>query len=79
MKVSGKLEGTLGLVITMVPPRPQILDYVAQRTRCVLIMDGQDLALILEGQVSLPDALDLKSRRAAQEGVLFTSLARPST
>jgi hypothetical protein len=37
-------------------------------------MDGRDLALILEGQVTLLEALDLKSRRAAQEGTLFTRL-----
>ena len=74
MKVSGKLEGTLGLVISMVAPRSEILDHVARQTRSVLIMDGRDLALILEGQVTLPEALDLKSRRAAQEGTLFTRL-----
>jgi hypothetical protein len=74
MKVSGKLDGTLGLVISMLAPRQEILDHVSRRTRSVLIMDGRDLALILEGQVGLPDALDLKSRRAAQEGLLFTSL-----
>jgi hypothetical protein len=38
-------------------------------------MDGCDLALILEGQITWPEALDLKSLRAAQEGALFTSLA----
>ncbi len=75
MKVSGKLEGTLGLVVSMVPPSPEILDHVSRQTRCVLVMDGRDLALILEGQITLPEALDLKSRRAAQEGVLFTSLS----
>jgi hypothetical protein len=75
MKVSGKLEGTLGLIITMVPPDPAILEHVAKQSRRVLVMDGRDLALILEGQISLPEALDLKSRLAAQEGVLFVSLA----
>jgi hypothetical protein len=75
MKVSGKLDGTLGLLISMVAPSPEILDHISRQTRCVLIMDGRDVALILEGGVTLPEALDLKSRRAAQEGVLFTSLA----
>lgn len=75
MKVTGKLDGTLGLVVSMVPPSTEILDYVSRQTRCVLVMDGRDLALILEGKMTLPEALDLKSRRAAQEGVLFHSLA----
>jgi hypothetical protein len=59
----------------MVPPSPESLDHVSRQTRCVLVMDGRDLALILEGQITLPEALDLESRRAAQEGVLFTSLS----
>jgi hypothetical protein len=75
MKVSGKLDGTLGLVITMLPPAADILEHVAKQSRRVLVMDGRDLALILEGQVTLPEALDMKSRRAAQEGILFASLA----
>jgi hypothetical protein len=75
MKVSGKLDGTLGLIVSMVPPSAEILEHVSRQTRCVLVMDGRDLALILEGQMTLPEALDLKSRRAAQEGVLFHSLA----
>lgn len=74
MKVSGKLDGTLGLVITMVPPTPEILEHVSKQSRRVLIMDGADLAAVLEGRVSLPEALDVKSRRAAQEGVLFVRL-----
>lgn len=74
-KVEGKLEGTLGLVITMVPPRPEVVEHVAARTRSVLIMDGFDLALILEGQLPLPEALEYKRQRAAQEGLLFARLA----
>jgi hypothetical protein len=72
--VTGKLEGTLGLVITMVPPAREILEHVSKQCRCVIVMDGSDLAHILEGRVSLPEALDMKSRRAAQEGVLFAPL-----
>jgi hypothetical protein len=73
-KVEGKLQATLGLVITMVPPRLEVLDHVAARSRSVLVMDGADLALILEGQVTLPDALEFKRQRAAQEGVIFARL-----
>jgi hypothetical protein len=74
MKVSGKLDGTLGLIITMVPPSQAILDHVSRQTRRVLVMDGADLAAVFEGRVTLPEALDIKSRRAAQEGVLFAPL-----
>jgi hypothetical protein len=75
MKATGKLDGTLGLFITMVPPRDEVLVDVAKASRNVLIMDGSDLALILEGRLTLPEALEFKRRRAAQEGILFSSLA----
>jgi hypothetical protein len=74
-KVEGKLQGTLGLMISMIPPRPEVLGEVAKVTRSVLLMDGSDLALILEGRLTLSDALEFKRQRAAQEGVLFSSLS----
>lgn len=76
MKATGKLDGTLGLFITMVPPREEVLVDVAKASRNVLIMDGGDLALILGGRLTLPEALEFKRRRAAQEGILFSSLAQ---
>jgi hypothetical protein len=75
LKATGKLDGTLGLFITMIPPREEVLVEVANASRNVLIMDGSDLALILEGRLTLPEALEFKRRRAAQEGILFASLA----
>jgi hypothetical protein len=33
MKVSSKLDGTLGLIITMVAPSPEILDHVSRQSR----------------------------------------------
>lgn len=39
-------------------------------------MDGQDLALILEGRVSLIEALQIKLDKAAQQGVIFYPLAQ---
>jgi hypothetical protein len=75
MKATSKLDGTLGLFISMVPPREEVLAEVAKATRNVLIMDGGDLALILEGRLTLPEALEFKRRRAAHEGIPFSSLA----
>jgi hypothetical protein len=74
-KVASKLQGTLGLFITMVPPRAEVLTDLAKSSRSVLVMDGTDLALILEGRLTLPEALEFKRRRAAHEGILFSSLA----
>lgn len=60
----------------MVPPREEVLVDVAKASRNVLIMDGSDLALILEGRLTLPEALEFKRRRAAQEGILFRALPK---
>jgi hypothetical protein len=60
----------------MVPPREEVLVDVAKASRNVLIMDGSDLALILEGRLTLPEVLEFKRGRAAQEGILFSSLAQ---
>jgi hypothetical protein len=39
-------------------------------------MDGEELAVILEGPVSLIEGLQIKLDKAAQEGLLFYSLVR---
>jgi hypothetical protein len=39
-------------------------------------MDGQDISLVLEGHISLVDALDLKIQKAAQEGIIYFPLAQ---
>ena len=40
----------------------------------IIIMDGYDLAQILEGLMDLRDALKFKIEKAAQEGRAFVSL-----
>jgi hypothetical protein len=59
----------------MIPPREEVLVEVAKASRNVLVMDGSDLALILEGRLTRRRPLEFKRMRAAQEGVLFSSLA----
>ncbi len=77
-KVDGKLEGTRGIFLSMAGFDMAVVNHfagVARGTRNnLLLVDGRDLALILQGQVSLSDALDYKIRRASQEGVWFASL-----
>ena len=52
------------MIITVRPARSGMSSSIA-------FMDGQYLTLILEGHVSLTDALDLKIQKAAQEGIIF--------
>ncbi|NPA71222.1 MAG: restriction endonuclease [Gammaproteobacteria bacterium] len=76
-KVEKKLESTRGLFLSMMGYRPEVLYEFARGERSsIILMDGQDLILILEGHVSLTDALDLKIRKAAQEGIVYFPLAQ---
>jgi hypothetical protein len=76
-KVDKKFQSTRGLFFSIVPFRPEVLVYVTQSaTSNILVMDGQDLILILEGQISLTDALELKIRKAAQEGIIYFPLSQ---
>ena len=76
-KVEGKFVDTRGLLISMLPPRPEVVEQLRRITKRVLIMDGQDLAVIVQGLLTLRDALELKADKAHHEGVLFHPLAGP--
>lgn len=69
--LAGKLEtkytDTRGFFITFTAPRPEVVEQLAQRSKTVLIMDGADLAVILEGRVTLRDGLEAKLRKASHE------------
>jgi hypothetical protein len=76
-KVDKKLTSTRGLFVSVVGFREEVvLEFTRGISSNIVLMDGQDLALILEGQVSLIDALELKIQKAAQEGIVFYPLAR---
>lgn len=74
-KVRRKIDSTRGLFVSVAGYRNEVLDEASDLLNLIL-MDGQDLALILEGRVSLIEALQIKLDKAAQEGVLFYSLAQ---
>lgn len=72
-KVAAKVESTRGLFLSMAGFREEVLRE-AQPLRNLIYLDGQDLALILEGRPHLPQALELKIDQAAQRGVFFYPL-----
>jgi len=75
-KVERKIDSTRGFVVSIPPFNDDILRRLREAGPAKLVlMDGYDLALILEGRVSLVDALQAKVDKAAQEGVMFFSLA----
>jgi hypothetical protein len=76
-KVDKKLTSTRGLFVSMAGFRPDVvLEFTRGVSSNIVLMDGHDLTLILEGHVSLTDGLDLKIQKAAQEGIIFFPLAQ---
>ena len=73
-KVERKLESTRGLFVAVQGVRPDVVNAFSGRGCNIIIVDGYDLAQILEGLVDLRDALKFKIEKAAQEGRAFVSL-----
>ena len=82
MKVDSKLESTWGVFVSMVEFNEAVLAYfmgTARGTRNnLLLVDGQDVALVCQGHLSLQDALDYKIQAASQEGRWWAPLAARS-
>lgn len=77
IKVDKKISSTRGLFVSIPGFRPEVVVQFTQGvTSNIVLMDGQDVALILEGQVSLNDALELKIQKAAQEGIVYFPLSQ---
>lgn len=74
-KVKAKIESTRGLFLSIPGFRAEVVDEAATLSNLIL-MDGEELAVILEGRVSLVEGLQIKLDKAAQEGLLFYSLVR---
>jgi len=76
-KVDRKIESTRGVVVSLSGFRNDVVERLRQaRPANLVLIDGYDLNLILEGRVSLIDALQHKTDIAAQEGVVYFSLAQ---
>jgi hypothetical protein len=76
-KVDKKITSTRGLFVSIPGFRPEVVvEFTRGVSSNIILMDGADLMLILEGRVSLNDALDLKIQKAAQEGIVFFPLAQ---
>lgn len=74
-KVDRRLTSTRGLFLSMASFNPKVVaNFESSTGRNVILMSGEDLALVLEQRISLTDALDLKTTQAAQKGRLFASL-----
>ena len=76
-KVDKMITSTRGLFLSIVGFRPEVVNEIVKGvTSNIILLDGQDLSIILEGHVSLEDGLELKIRKAAQEGVIYFPLSQ---
>lgn len=74
-KVDKKITSTRGLFVSIAGFRPEVvLDFTRGVNANLILMDGLEITLILEGRISLTDALDLKIQKAAQEGIILFPL-----
>ena len=75
-KVQRKLDNTLGLFLSMNGFQPNALQLARQGSRpSLLLMDGYDLTMALEGRIAFPELLMRKRQHAAQTGDIFLSAA----
>lgn len=76
-KLQRRLDNTLGLFISMSGfSEGAISAHSGMGRRMILLMDGADLAAVIEGRVELPVLLGRKRRHAAQTGEIFLPASR---
>lgn len=73
-KVDSKLASTRGLFVSIQGFREEVIKAYSVPGNNIILLDGADLSLILEGYVDLKDALRFKIDRAVQYGEAFISL-----
>ncbi|HEX4154851.1 MAG TPA: hypothetical protein VHY48_04490 [Acidobacteriaceae bacterium] len=67
-KIRRHLENTLGLFISINGFSPDGIEAHERGGVISLLLDGQDLAAVLEGRIPLPDLLRRKKQHAARKG-----------
>jgi len=75
-KVDQKFESTRGLFLSVVGFRNEVADFFSETGGNIVLMDGMDLAFILEGRMELREALRIKIENASRRGIAFTSIAQ---
>ena len=74
-KVRRRIEATRGVFVSMAGYRTEVVElYKLSHDQRLILVDGQDLALILEGRIELPDALRAKVHAASVDGQPFLPL-----
>lgn len=74
-KIVGKSTWTRGLFISINGfSREGLIAFSKGKATNMIGMDGQDLQLVLNGEMDFPTAIQLKVRKASEEGAFYTSV-----
>jgi Restriction endonuclease len=74
-KVERRIDATRGLFISMAGFRPEAVDlYRRPKNNRLVLLDGADVTLILEGRIDFVEALREKVRAASVQGDPFVPL-----
>lgn len=70
-KISGKLKNTLGLFISLDGYSPDCTETGSSVVKSMILMDGQDLMLVLDGRIRLNEMIFIKRRHASDTGEIY--------
>lgn len=70
-KILSKLKNTLGLFISLDGFSKDCTETGSQVLKSMILMDGQDLMLVLEGRISLGELIFQKRRHASDTGEIY--------
>ena len=72
--LSGKLKNTLGLFISINGFSSECTEVKGDGIKSMVLMDGPDLNMVLEGRITLNDLLYRKRRHASQTGNIYLTV-----
>jgi len=70
-KIDNKLKNTLGLFISMSGFSAESIASNPSTNKAMILIDGQDLMMVLDDHLSLPELIRLKRRHASETGEIF--------
>jgi hypothetical protein len=70
-KIGRKLDNTLGLFVSMSGFQQTAISHHSQARSVMILMDGMDLSIVLEGRIELPRLLLRKRQHAARTGEIL--------
>lgn len=70
-KISGKLKNTLGLFIALEGYSNECTETGSPVVKSMILMDGQDLMMVLDGRIRLNEMIFIKRRHASDTGEIY--------